>query len=302
VTQKLLKAEETLRNYAKQWETKQQSMKMVKSKLLKKKFAIFGTENLDDSELQRTPYLISLSCDPLLNLAVKVYLPSGNILRIGKTIDGLVPTNEGGGGGSGSGSSVLIAPDLQIDGLGIEIGHCELRHQESGAVLLTSSSSSAITYVNGRQLVSNTEEEEAKHGVRLCGGDRIVLGVCSHIFAFIDPRAHDPNPSPAPPTYEQALREVILGRGETDNEKKERLASMVRTGHCHEPFSLSSSVSLSVSLCLSLSLSLSVSLPLSLPLSLSFLPPPCLDMEYLESSSPSSCLRGAPCRCSERCS
>lgn len=272
MTQKLLKAEETLRNYAKQWETKQQSMKMVKSKLLKKKFAIFGTENLDDSELQRTPYLISLSCDPLLNLAVKVYLPSGNILRIGKTIDGLVPTND-----SGSGSSVLIAPDLQIDGLGIEIGHCELRHQESGAVLLTSSSSSAITYVNGRQLASNTEEEEAEHGVRLCGGDRIVLGVCSHIFAFIDPRAHDP--SPAPPTYEQALREVILGRGETDNEKKERLASMVRTGHCDEPFSISSSVPIPL-----LSLSLSS------------------DMEYLESSSPSSCLRRAPCRCSERCS
>lgn len=36
MTQKLIKAEETLRNYAKQWETKQQSMKLVKSKLLKK--------------------------------------------------------------------------------------------------------------------------------------------------------------------------------------------------------------------------------------------------------------------------
>ena len=34
MTQKLLCAEETLHNYAKQWETKQQSMKLVKSKLL----------------------------------------------------------------------------------------------------------------------------------------------------------------------------------------------------------------------------------------------------------------------------
>jgi hypothetical protein len=220
VTQKLLKAEETLRNYAKQWETKQQSMKMVKSKLLKKKFAIFGTENLDDNELQRTPYLISLSCDPLLNLAVKVYLPTGNILRIGKTIDGLLTTNEG---GASSIVSSLAAPDLQIDGLGIEIGHCELFHQENGTVLLTSSSSSsAITYVNGRQLMIDNMGCE---GVQLCGGDRIVLGVCSHVFAFIDPRLHH-NPTTTP-TYEQALREVILGRGETDTEKKERLASLV---------------------------------------------------------------------------
>lgn len=180
-------------------------MKLVKSKLLKKKFAAFGTGDLHDEELERTPYIISLSSDPMLNLAVKIYLPPGNTLRIGKALE--------------SAQSSEPQPDLQVDGLGIEIGHCILQHQLTGEVLLTSSAPHS-TYVNGCQLSCIASSDTS---LQLTGNDRIVLGVCSHVFAFIDPKYH----LRTLPTYEQALREVILGRGETENEKKERLAGMV---------------------------------------------------------------------------
>jgi hypothetical protein len=230
VSQKLLKAEETLRQYAKQWETKQQSMKMVKSKLLKKKFSAFGTENLQNEEIQRTPYIISLSSDPMLNLAVKIYLPVGNTLKIGKAAP--LPSHEGDLVADGGPS-----PDLQIDGLGIESGHCVLHHESDGVVTLTSPST-AMTYVNGILLteasINSNSDRDLSEGMVVCSlatNDRLVLGVCSHVFAFVDPRQHQHQPQQQSqmPTYEQAVREVILGRGETEIEKKERLAGLVCT-------------------------------------------------------------------------
>jgi hypothetical protein len=251
VSQKLLKAEETLRQYAKQWETKQQSMKMVKSKLLKKKFSAFGTENLQNEEIQRTPYIISLSSDPMLNLAVKIYLPVGNTLKIGKAA--LPPqqqqqqqqqqqhvNGDEGDHSDAAGTEVGTggpSPDLQIDGLGIESGgHCVLHHRSDGTVTLTSPST-AMTYINGLHTatvhgVMTSIDHEEESGVSvvmpLATNDRIVLGVCSHVFAFVDPRQQQMLPPLPLPTYEQAVREVILGRGETESEKKERLAGLVR--------------------------------------------------------------------------
>eukprot|EP00392_Amoebophrya_sp_AT5.2_P019421 g20249.t1 len=84
VKSSLLHAEEALRNYAKQWEAKQQSMRFVKSKLLKKRCAAFGAADLEESEIDSTPFLLSLSSDPLLDMAVKVFIPPGAILRIGR--------------------------------------------------------------------------------------------------------------------------------------------------------------------------------------------------------------------------
>ncbi|CAE7518177.1 KIF13B [Symbiodinium microadriaticum] len=80
VKSSLLQAEEALRNYAQQWEAKQQSMRIVKSKLKQKRCAAYGAGELEVSELQRTPFLTSLSNDPMLNMAVRVYLPIGGAL------------------------------------------------------------------------------------------------------------------------------------------------------------------------------------------------------------------------------
>lgn len=177
---------------------------MVRSKLLKKKFAAFGKGGLSEDEIDRTPFLVSLSNDPMLNMAVKIYLVPGQSLRIGRKIED-ESTPHG------------WVPDLQIDGLGIEASHCVLHHQASGEVSIISVAP-AITYVNGLSIATAGEE-----GVALSDGDRVVLGVCSHIFAFVDPRV-----APAPtPSHEQAVREVILGRVETESERKERLAALV---------------------------------------------------------------------------
>lgn len=227
MTQKLIKAEETLRNYAKQWETKQQSMKLVKSKLLKKKFATFGTGDINNLEIESTPYLISLSNDPMLNLAIKIYLPQGNTLRIGKStieISQLQSELQ-----SESESELKInnqPPDLQIEGLGIEYNHCILFHDLNGNVLLMTQPSS-MTYINGKQINSEIFQNQNIEdvGISLKSGDRIVLGICSHVFAFCDPKSN--NSTNSLPTHEQAIREVILGRGETEHEKKERLAALV---------------------------------------------------------------------------
>lgn len=200
-------------------------MKLVKSKLLKKKFTAFGAGDINEIEIQNTPYLISLSNDPMLNLAIKIYLPPGNTLRIGRSIDSIQQSQQL---QQSTQSQQLIdqPPDLNIEGLGIEYNHCILLHQINGNVLMMTTPS-AITYINGKQINSemfqNQNIEEV--GIILKSGDRIVLGICSHIFLFCDPKLSSIN---SLPTHEQAIREVILGRGETEYEKKERLAALVR--------------------------------------------------------------------------
>ena len=214
VRNSLLQAEEALRTYAKQWEAKQQSMRTVKSKLRNKRWAAYGAGDLEESELQRTPCLTSLSNDPMLNLAVRVYLPAGGSIRIGRPVTEVSEDGE---------ERALKPSDLQLEGLGIEERHCVISHNASewgeAPVILTNDSMTSMTYINGKQIPQGDLS-----GVELADGDRIVLGLCSHIFYFSDPR-HDQ--LSAPPTHQQALREVLLGRAETESERKERLAMMV---------------------------------------------------------------------------
>lgn len=163
VKSSLLHAEEALRNYAKQWEAKQQSMRFVKSKLLKKRCAAFGAADLEESEIDSTPFLLSLSSDPLLDMAVKVFIPPGATLRIGRSpvTDDYGATDgaggSGGGAGDGEGAAVHHLPDLQLAGLGIEEWHCVIAHSQEApsmceSIVTLTAESGAVTYINGKQL------------------------------------------------------------------------------------------------------------------------------------------------------
>jgi hypothetical protein len=214
VKNSLLQAEEALRNYARQWEAKQQSMYSVKSKLLKKRFAAYGVGDLQESEIEMTPYLMSLSNDPLLHMAVKVYIPSGGALRVGRPA--IFEASE---------EEAAAAPaDLQLEGLGIESSHCVIAHALDTHIVTLTNEPSAVTYVNGKPV----------DGVQqLFHGDRVVLGLCSHLFSFCDPRTTpDEGGGTALPTHQQALREILLGRVETDAERRERLGTLVRPPPC----------------------------------------------------------------------
>jgi hypothetical protein len=248
----------------------QLSMQNVKTKLQKRRAAggiattSFGVGNMSQEQVSETPYLVSLSGDPMLHLAVKVYIPTSSTLRIGR---GEQPVEQ-------SSDGVSIDNDLQLEGLGIEPVHCSVRHcQVSGRVLLEVAPGAAC-YVNGAQVLphfSSGEMEQDRRGksgaeikrsavpatVALRGGDRVVLGVCSHVFAFIDPRCDIDDVSlgrgelstqiriggskslaeglkrsikaqEGLASHDQAVREVILGRVETQHEKEVRLATMVR--------------------------------------------------------------------------
>lgn len=209
VQQSLLQAEEALRSYAVQWEAKQQLMQNVKSKLMKRRMTSFGTADMSPEQLSSTPYLVSLSSDPQMNLAFKVYLPYGNNLRIGRYIseEDTAVTGD--------------PPDLQLQGVGITRNHCMFRSYEASSIVTITSERDSITYINGRQLITSFESQSEE--VALHSGDRVVLGACSHVFVFVNPGEEVGNM----PTHELAIREVIIGRSETSQEKSLRLAAMV---------------------------------------------------------------------------
>jgi hypothetical protein len=234
----------------------QQSMMNVKSKLQRRRAAggvattSFGVGAMSQEQACETPYLVSLSGDPMLHLAVKVFVPAASTLRIGR---GRWEVGAGAGPRPGAeGEIVDDDNDLQLEGLGIEPSHCSVRHcQDTGHVVLTVVRGAAC-FVNGAEVLArDSSGDEA--GLILRGGDRVVLGVCSHVFVFIDPRCaeedvpvkvDDSNPvassgQVAPgarssiaaqeslTSHDQAIREVILGRTETLREKEVRLATMV---------------------------------------------------------------------------
>ena len=96
-------------------------------------------------------------------------------------------------------------------------------------------------YVNGVPLDSGSHSE-------LVHGDRLVIGPCSHLFSVVDPQMRDrlqeqsqgkrgskgkdsrgSNDSTAmtTPTYEMAVREVLLRKAESAEQRGQRLSRMV---------------------------------------------------------------------------
>lgn len=192
-------AEDCLRIHAVDWESKRRAMKNVKSKLLSRRYAIFDGEELTDEQLQHTPQLLALSNDWQLNRALKVYLPPNKALHIGKR-------------------SETSTPDLQVDGVGIDVDHCSLYYDTELHRVYLYTNGVSETYVNGRQLTENKP-----CSVPLESKDRLVLGVCSHVFCFLMEELDDATI----PSYSQAIREVVIGRMETERERHERLAALV---------------------------------------------------------------------------
>lgn len=254
-------------------ENQRLSMKNVKRNLLNRRVSSFGTEDMTDTALLNLPYFVFLSNDPQLNLAVKVYLPIGKKLKIGKRVSCMDDAVD-------SGDEML---DLQIDGLGIEDIHCVFSHEIGAGGVCAVIAPHAVTYHNGVALLFGEDDDEYTDGFILrssnyamdgenygvtsniirrmtrghghdssdrlgskstesqgkCGsftaspiiyltaGDRLVLGECSHVFVFVTPEyAYDVNLGKiSMPTYSQAIREVILGRVESTEEKKRRVVT-----------------------------------------------------------------------------
>ncbi len=297
IRESLSHAESALQAYAKEWESKRQSMKMVKRKLLNRHVSTFGAEDMSGEDLAASPYLVFLSSDPQLNLAVRVYLPRGNKLKIGRAVSQAFSSaiadeeREGGAAAAGGGQAGGVETDgkkmldLQIDGLGIEDLHCILTHDEIDgySVVSLTPEPDAVTYLNGKQLQAGSEDDadgfvlrrggggpaggdgtystvvrraSRSHGgaelgelpevspalgkmrsasiirgvTQLKGGDILVLGECSHVFVFVTPDmvAGVDSGRVTMPTYNQAIREVILGRVESSDERKRRIATRVR--------------------------------------------------------------------------
>lgn len=215
------------------------SMRKVKRNLLNRRVSSFGTEDMNDVALLNVPYFVFLSNDPQLNLAVKVYLPVGKKLKIGKAVSIAEPN-------CAEDENML---DLQIDGLGIEDIHCVFDHDSVTRTVIMSTEARAVTYHNGVALIQESDDngiyddglilrnnayimEGENYGVtsdvirrssrsRSSGidndtinegtsqsnvcvgetdglkfirksveirpGDRIVLGECSHVFAYVTP-------------------------------------------------------------------------------------------------------------------
>jgi hypothetical protein len=234
---------------------KQQFMNSIRKKVNKSCVSTFWT-GTDDADLKSTPYFVFLSNDPQLNMTVKVYLRSQSTLNIGRTVSQI--------SGAVNDDVDSSALDLQIEGVGIEDLHCKLVN--SGGVVTIKSQPDACTYVNGKLLMAagfdeetdgfvlGTKEKEIytdvtrrrsrnmlEMGVSLSDaleewktqilnpGDRIILGECSHVFLYVTPEMNaDIEAGKIPlPTYNQAIREVILGRVESAEERKRRLALRV---------------------------------------------------------------------------
>ena len=144
-----------------------------------------------------------LSDDPTSSGTVKIFLPSGKSLSIGRNDD--------------NGHTV----DLSLEGLGMAKDHCILSHATPGKVFIEPRNAEAQTYVNGAAIAKN-------HRTFLFHHDRVVLGVCSHVMVFIDPKQANTTPTPGmsvtknvrpgepavEPSYDQAVREIMVRRVE----------------------------------------------------------------------------------------
>ena len=128
-------------------ENQRQSMRNVKRNLLNRQLSTFGTEDMSDGTDNSAPYLVFLSNDPQLNLAVKVYIPAGKKLKLGKAVSENADDDD----------SVL---DLQIDGLGIEDLHSVLSHDDRCGSVTLNIVDQALTYHNGVPLVYSGDAPE----------------------------------------------------------------------------------------------------------------------------------------------
>ena len=105
------------------------------------------------------PFLTNLSDDPMLSHTHQILLHANQKLRIGR------PDAE-------------EEQDLQLEGLGIGKYHCIISRPHFHDTQLQSCCDA--TYVNGVRLTRGTMRQ-------LHHADAIVLGVCAHVFVFVQP-------------------------------------------------------------------------------------------------------------------
>ena len=177
--------------------------------------AMTGIGSGDAQEnLKKYPHLSNLNDDPSLSGTLKLIIADGTIMKIGRK-DSEEPQ------------------DVQLEGLGMKKSHCIIENESGGGIYISCRESGANVYVNGSRLGDNSR-------VKLKHKDVLVLGVCTHIYQLIIPDSKSKpedggegeseelgGDSRGSVSYQSAVRQVVLGRPETEEQKQVRLAHLV---------------------------------------------------------------------------
>jgi len=146
--------------------------------------------------------LRNLCDDPVLSGTLTIMLPYGRSLSIGRP-------------------DAAVEQDLMLEGLGIAKSHCTLERgdEASGGGVSIRALSANGTFVNGKAVTARGTVTQP-----LKDGDRIVLGTSAHVFYLRDPAYEQ---ATVPPTFDQAIRELVLRRIEGADAMQRRLAALV---------------------------------------------------------------------------
>ena len=167
-------------------------------------------DSADKDAYKQIAHLSNLNEDTLLSGTLKLVISNGTQMKLGR-------------------KDASIPQDVQLEGLGMKKQHCVIENKEGHRHLyLTVAEETADVYVNGHKLSFVSPPHKLKNR------DVLVLGVCTHIFQVVIPPPHDaaqsheiPDDSEEVVSYNEAIRQVMMGRPETQHQKEMRLARMV---------------------------------------------------------------------------
>ncbi|GMH55549.1 hypothetical protein TrST_g6464 [Triparma strigata] len=195
--------------------------------------AMTGQSTNTEEAYRKNPHLSNMNQDPSLSGSLKLIISDGTVMKIGR-------------------KDADEAQDVQLEGLGMKKAHCVIENR-TGRLFIKQAEKTADIYVNGTKL-DHGEEKEIKNK------DMLVFGVCTHLYQVIIPKiktsfkpkldtfeegdeeenedneenlvALDESGAPVDDddttmTYQEAIRQVVLGRPETLQQKQVRLAHLV---------------------------------------------------------------------------
>ena len=172
--------------------------------------AMTGGGSMGEEGYKKFPHLSNLNQDPLLSGTLKLIIADGTTMKIGRR-------------------DADVAQDVQLEGLGMKKSHCLISNEGGGVLFVRVGEPQANVYVNGVKL--------GEEGAQLRHGDILVLGVCTHIYQLIIPDAVADEEEERPSeitnrddttvSYQTAVRQVVLGRPETEHQRMVRLAHLV---------------------------------------------------------------------------
>ena len=176
--------------------------------------AMTGRGNVAE-DFKKFPHLSNLNQDPMLSGTLKLIIADDADMKVGRK-DAEQPQ------------------DVQLAGLGIKKEHCVISYRGAGKLTIKRADDKADVYVNGRKISGHDAN------FKLTNGDILVLGVCTHIYQVCVPKgskqesvieegdeeedeevvalATDEDDTTV--SYNEAVRQVMLGRPENAQQKK----------------------------------------------------------------------------------